>query len=122
MTIPDIDKSLVDLQRIAEESLPVGRRSVSRNAREFYSEYFVEKDGKFESYEKGDTRYYAIIRVLGDRRPYDMDVDVVEEHKHSRFQKVGSDERLARVIKRRVQKTLYERREDRNIIDDFRPF
>ena len=121
--IEDLNVSLVRLQKLADTSLPVARRKVSRNGREFYSVPFITEKGQFVKAEDSRVRMTAIIKVLGDRRPYTMEIQVVKEARgQSGFEQVGYDEGLARVIRRRIQKALVQRREDRNIIDDFKAF
>jgi len=118
-------QSLMDLQKAAEASLPGGKRSVSQNARTFTSNYFgVKKDGTFEEAPEASTRYAAQITIYGDRRPYTIGVIVFKEKRsgNGEYDKLGPDEGLARVVSRRIQKTLHERREDRSIIDEFRIF
>lgn len=118
-------RSLIETQKIVEANLPGGKRAVSQNRREYTSNYFVRgKEGAFVEAQSEPIRYYARILVLGDRRPYTVEVRVYEEHRRSdgQFDQVNQDEGLARVIIRRIQKALYQRREDRNIIDDFRVF
>lgn len=124
VSIDELNMSLVELHQIATSALPLGKRLESPNGREFYSSYFVVRNGEYKEVEGSSSRGYAIISVLGDRRPYKIEVAVIIETKNSggEFNKSGYDERLARVISRRIQKILYKRRDDRNIVDDFRIF
>lgn len=118
-------QSLQELQKAVEGSLPGGKRAVSQNARTFTSNYFgVKKDGTFEEAPEASTRYAAQVTVYGDRRPYTIGVVVYKEKRSSNgeYDKLGPDEGLARVVSRRIQKALHERREDRSIIDEFRVF
>ncbi len=43
--IENLNKPISDLQKIVISGLPVGLRSQSTNGREFYSQYFVNKEG-----------------------------------------------------------------------------
>jgi hypothetical protein len=124
MTLEDLNVALVDLQREAVAALPLGKRSQSQNARTFYSEYFVYSKGEYESGNAQPVRHYAEITILGDRRPYKMEIRVAKEVRESdgRYVLSNYDEGLTRVITRRIQSALHKRREDRNIIDDFRVF
>lgn len=71
---------------------------------------------------------YAKVVVLGDRRPYDLEVFVVRERRVATgqgpgsYETVGNDQRLAKVVMARITESLAKRREDRNFIDDFRVF
>lgn len=117
--------SLNEVVKIVESNLPAGRRSVSSNGRTFLSNYFVRgKEGEFTPANNAPIRHYARIVVLGDRRPYTIEVEVITEKRETggQYDHFKYDEGLARVISRRIEKQLYQRREDRNIVDDFRIF
>jgi len=125
--INDLDRALLDLQGIAEKSMPLGLRKTSPNGREFFSNYFVTEKRKFKPAEKLPHRMYAHILVLGDRRPYTMQIIVHKEKAAtgrgaSGFEDAGMDQGIAKVIRKRVVQQLTKRREDMNIIDDFRVF
>ncbi|MGE0762903.1 MAG: hypothetical protein AB7N80_06465 [Bdellovibrionales bacterium] len=126
LTVGEVDRPLSELQHIAAKSLPLGLRTTSANGREFFSNYFVAAGRKFKAAEKLRERKYAQIQVLGDRRPYKIQVYVQNERtdaaSQTGYSNVGTDLGLAKVIKRRVQQQLNKRREDLNIIDDFRVF
>lgn len=126
VSISDVDRPLLDIQKIVQRSLPLGLRETSANGREFYSNYFLPKDRRFKPAEKLPERYYAHILVLGDARPYNIQVRVrrqkVESVREGIYRDLGSDQTIAKAIQRRVQDQLNKRREDLNIIDDFRVF
>ena len=125
ISIGEQNRSLIDLQKIVESQLPGGKRAVSQNARTFTSQYFgVKKDGSFEVAPEASTRYFAKVTIYGDRRPYTIGVLVLEEKRNQdgTYSFNGPEERLSRVVTRRIQKALHERREDRSIIDEFRVF
>ena len=120
------------LQAVADKSLPVGRRHVSRNAREFYSEYFIPKGPpKFWQKPQKNTkvRYYSVIKVLGDRRPYIVEVSVVveklqrsEPNSRLKYEKVETHSGLAQEVLKYFRENLSKSLKDRNVIDDFRVF
>lgn len=124
LKVNNLDRPLQDLQRVAQNSLPLGMRKVSTNHREFYSNYFIAVDRSFRPAEQMPQRSYAVIYVLGDMRPYTIEVVVIREKKGkgSQYVAIGKDKRIATVIRTRLQKELSKRREDRNMIDDFRAF
>lgn len=124
LELTELNHPLSELQGVTSTQLPVKRKYVSPNGREFRSEYFVVEEGKFAHGAQADTRYQAIVFILGDRRPYRMTIQVTKESKddHGQFRSQGSDVGLARVIKRRIQNSLHKRRDGHNIIDDFRVF
>ena len=120
----NLNVPLEDLQVAAHLNMPIRSRKVSSNGREFYSEFFVVKKGSFQEAENAQVRDQARVNILGDRRPYDLVVKVAVEAIDNRgeYRTIRFDKGLARVISRRIQKTLHERLEHRNIIDDFRAF
>lgn len=122
--IRDLNVAMADLQKVVRSALPISKRIESQNSREFYSAYFVYRNGEYEKAENAKVRYTAHISILGDRRPYTIEVEVPVEGRSStgEYMLIKYDEGHAKVITRRIQKALYERREDRNIIDDFRVF
>lgn len=116
---------LNEILQVVQSNMPAGVKKFSRNGREYISNYFVKaKDGTFAKYDTGSVRYVALVTVLGDRRPYDIEIRVITERRarDGHFEQVGQDEGLARVISRRLEQALHKGREDRNVIDDFRPF
>ena len=98
-------------------------RKQSQNQRTFLSQYFgLKNDKKFDS-NKSKKRQYARIVILGDRRPYDIAIDVVVEQKNgSEYEEVGLDTRKAQEIKKEIEERLHKGIENRNVIDDFRVF
>lgn len=69
-------------------------------------------------------RLYTHITVLGDRRPYDVQVEVLVESRNQEgaFELVGNDDSRAAVIADKLKKALNQSRDKRNVIDDFRSF
>ncbi len=124
ISIDDVEMSVNDLHRIIVNSLPVRMRTETPNGREFYSEYFIPKGGDFEEVDGGPKRYVAHVEIIGDQKPYRVEVTVILERRVSEghYEKDRSEEGIARVVTRHIQKGLHERREDRNVIDDFRVF
>ncbi len=126
MMVADLDRSLVDLQRIAARSMPLGLRSTSPNGREYFSNYFQTVDRKFKPADTEKERHYAQVLVLGDRRPYNIQILVHRERKSSTavsgYEEIGLDLGLARAVRKRILSQLNKRREELNVIDDFRVF
>lgn len=114
--------SLGELKKILI-SLTGEPRKISENQRTFYSRYFSRKnDPKFDP-EKSKERLYAKIVILGDRRPYDVEVQVYSEVKEgSTYVDAGPDEIETNKLGRDIKTRLHQSREDRNVIDDFRAF
>lgn len=98
-------------------------RSQSQNQRTFVSQYFGPKsDRKFDP-QKSKKRSFAEITILGDRRPYDISVDVhVEERRGNEYERIGEDEKKADQLASEIHERLHKGIENRNVIDDFRAF
>ncbi len=98
-------------------------RMISENQRTIYSKYFSRRvDNKFDP-ERAPERLYAKITILGDRRPYDVEVEVVLEVREGKsYTNDGVDEIETNKLGRDVRTRLNQSREDRNVIDDFRAF
>ncbi len=124
-----IDQPLIDLQKLSESVLPMGKRTISSNGREILSNYFHLVDGRIVAGDRAPERFYAHVIILGDQRPYTIEVIVHRERRVAssgelspRYDEVAVDQRLAKVFAKRLNNNLSKRREDRSIIDDFRVF
>jgi hypothetical protein len=123
--IRDLTRPLPELQKVARESVPVGLAKTSPNGREFESVPFrQDREDGFVLHEGSGEGRIVRIQVLGDRRPYTIAVQalVVSRDPGGQLVQRGTDEGLARVVIRRIQQVLHQRREDRNVIDDFKVF
>lgn len=49
-------------------------RSISQNGREIFSKFYDRRDKAIVRMEMAKERYYTHVTVLGDRRPYDIQV------------------------------------------------
>jgi hypothetical protein len=69
-------------------------------------------------------RFYSHITILGDRRPYDIQVEVLIEARDQdgSFEMVDRDDEKAAVLADKIRKALNQSRDSRNVIDDFRSF
>jgi hypothetical protein len=138
--INDLDYSLVDIQKGITNTAPKGIGSISPNRRTFTTKYFDPETIKADrSTEKGDDvdreRAYVVYTILGDRRPYDVEIDVYVEEDSSgkpakkdddfidgKWSKTGSDKSLAKFYQERLANYLARLERNKNLIDDFRPF
>ena len=122
-TIKDLDKPLIDIQRLIARTLPIGLNYASPNGREMHSKHFIMDKGVAKAVGEVADRYVATVTVLGDRRPYTLEIVVARENrKEGKYRIVGYDIGMARQLERRIQQELAKRREDLNVIDDFRVF
>lgn len=99
-------------------------RLTSENGRELFSKYYDRKGNADDQIKSARERLYTHVTILGDRRPYDIQIDVVVEvrDREGVYQVVEKDDTRAERIALDVQKALVQSRDNRNIIDDFRPY
>jgi hypothetical protein len=128
LIIEEVDWPVTEIRQVAGAIMPAGVRTVSPNGREMQGRHFlVSRNGEFR--EAGDAleRYYTHIKILGDRRPYRVEILVTREKRVLRDNQftyivAGYDKRLAKQFENKLRAELTKRREDRNIIDDFRVY
>ena len=128
LKLKDIDLPVSELRSIIGSILPAGQRAISPNGRELLSKHFVpEGASDFKAAGDAPERFYASFLILGDRRPYDIEILVTREKRTLRanqfiYTVIAYDRRLAKELETKLRDELTKRREDRNIIDDFRVF
>lgn len=125
--INDLEYPLATLQKVAAMSLPVGYRFTSPNSRTFTSQNFILAGESYKDAGEALDRYVAHITVMNSDRPYAVVISVDHEKRVLRGEEfvyavVGHDTRLAKELATHFREVLVKRREDRNIIDDFRAF
>ncbi len=99
-------------------------RLVSPDGRELYSKFYDKKGNLIGRLEMATERYYTLVSILGDRRPYDLQVEVIIEDRgeDGKFMFFDKDEAKARPIAEKIKKALNQSLGNRNVIDDFRSF
>lgn len=99
-------------------------RSISQNGRELISKFHDKRGRMDEGLAKANIRYYTMISILGDRRPYNVRVEVFKEAKveKNRYQIIGEETVLAKKTAKKIEEVLNESLKNRNVIDDFRAF
>lgn len=99
-------------------------RGVSQNGRELISQYYDRKNKRIEKMDTAKERLYTQVTVLGDRRPYDVQVEVFIEVRteDSGFEVSERDDDRASSIAEKIRQALNLSRDTRNVIDDFRSF
>jgi hypothetical protein len=128
IVIEEVNNPIAEVRAMLIKQLPVGLAWSSDNAREMKSKYFVP--GPVNTYNPGsdaNVRYQAKIILLGDMRPYQIEVLVTSERRVLRgnvFRYVSQrpDLRLTRQLSDRIRVELAKRRDDHNVIDDFRVY
>lgn len=124
----NVDKPTIEIKRGIIKALPVSLKSSSEDSREYVSVPFVRYGKKIREARNELQRAYAQVIIKGERRPYTIEVIVpVEEATtpnsvQKNFQVIGYDERIAKIILARLKAYLEQRREDTNLVDDFRVF
>ncbi len=126
--IKELEASVSDIRAVISSVVPIGVRNVSGNGREIFSKHFNMADqNRYRPAGDAVERYYVHFVILGDRRPYDLEIIVAHEKRVLRGDTFAYvidyyDKVLARDLANAIQDELAKRREDRNIIDDFRVF
>lgn len=98
-------------------------RVMSENGREMISRFYDRRGRYLDSLDKAKERLYTHVTVLGDRRPYDVKVEVFVEEKvaDNVFEFSERDNKAAEKVSARIKEALYQSQNNRNVIDDFRP-
>ena len=99
-------------------------RSTNYNGRELLSR-FHDKEGNYEEpIKSAKERRFTRVSIHGDRRPFDIQVEVVIERKsiEGEFEPAATDDAQANDIADRINKALHQSLDKRNILDDFRAF
>ncbi|MCE3010518.1 MAG: hypothetical protein LW875_07895 [Proteobacteria bacterium] len=121
--LEDQNKSLMIIRQGIEGVMGGAPRWVSRNQREFHSHYFSRKEDPKFNPTTSRERVYAKFLVLGDRRPYNVEIEViVQKRSPNGYETIGSDEKLALDLKRELKTRLHQSQDQMNVIDDFRAF
>lgn len=122
-TVDNQNYPINDIRKIVGNAIG-GVRSESENGRTLLSRYYSRnKRDDFEADLSNKVeRLYTKVDILGDRRPYDVRVTVVIEHKENgTFVQVGKEKFLAQKLGEEIRDKLLSL-EKRNVIDDFRVF
>lgn len=121
--IDNVMLALTTVKKTVSAVLPQGVKEESINGRELKSGYFNPKNWDEDATELPE-RAYAKVLILNSGRPYKIDVHVYKErrNKDGQYKKSSEDSRLTKDLVDRLKEALADRREDRNIIDDFRAF
>mgnify|MGYP007078500821 CR=1 FL=1 len=121
--IQNVMLPLTTLKKVVVSQMPMGSvRHQSLNGRELTSHYFSPKDFDEDATDRAE-RAYAKIVILGAGRPYSIEVTVYREKRvKGKYVLIGEDRRLTKELTERIQEAIADRREDRNVIDDFRAF
>lgn len=115
--------SLAAIGKAVNAVVPGGIKRKSTNGRELHSDYFNPKDDQDYDPEKAKVRAVVRVVILGERRPYDLDVLVrLDRRIDGSFEIYDYDERLANKYLQLIRQRLAQSREELNVIDDFKAF
>lgn len=111
------------VKSVVMQNMPIRVVSQSTNGREMRSDYFAPNDLDQEAKNRSE-RAYAVATILNSSRPFHIDIQVFREKKtkSGRYVQIGKDPKMAQRLAARFKEALADRREDRNVIDDFRAF
>lgn len=99
-------------------------RLLSPDGRELFSKYYDKKNNLIGRLEMASERYYTLVSILGDRRPYDIQVEVIVEDRgeDGKFYFADKFDDKAKPIAEKIKRALNQSLGNRNVIDDFRSF
>jgi hypothetical protein len=120
---PELRRPLKDVRKAVYYALRGQVKRKSENNRTYYSDYHRPgKDLKLTAY-KQNKRALLALTILGDRRPYVVSATSrIESLQGGEYKLTGYDKGLAKMYIQRVEDYLASRPEERDIIDDFRPY
>ncbi|RYZ76395.1 MAG: hypothetical protein EOP05_05170, partial [Proteobacteria bacterium] len=102
-TIRDIPLSYNAIKTVVVANIPQGVRRESPNGRELTSNFFEVKDFKPEKSDSSE-RAYALVKILGSSRPYNVDVKVFREEKRKGVWRAdGTDSELTEQLGERMK-------------------
>lgn len=100
-------------------------RTVSENGREISSYFHDKKLKPILDMTKVKVRFYTKVLILGERRPFEVHVEVHVEQRDPDtriFQDVGLDDRLTRIQALAIKETLNQSLEKAHLLDGEKPF
>ena len=119
----EFDRPWGVVRATVQKNMPLGVRTTSRNGRTFESNYFVPKGNWDDDGTTAKVRAFARTTILGSSRPYQVEVSVFRQHKEGgEYSSPELDQDLSERLANKIEADIANRREDRNIIDDFKPF
>ncbi|HPI39709.1 MAG TPA: hypothetical protein PLJ21_02830 [Pseudobdellovibrionaceae bacterium] len=99
-------------------------REMSRDNKEVFSQYRDNKGNTIAQPDKVRERVHTFVYILGDRRPFSIQVEVIHEMKNEigQYTVVKKDEKAANLLSDKIKAELAKGRDGQSLIDDFRPF
>lgn len=121
--IKESPAALTDIRKAVVMVLGQPKRT-SENGRELTSEFHDKRGHVDPALAKAKTRYYTHVTILGDRRPYNIKVEVFQEARIAgqHYEVIAEENSLAQKLANQIESALNESLKNRNVIDDFRAF
>lgn len=122
--IQNVPLSFNAVKTVVTHTLPGGIMRESDNGRMMTSGYFDPETLKPENEKKPlKVHAYMVVSIYGSSRPYSLNVKAFKESREKDgYTDLGEDPELTDRLAERLRAALADRREDRNVIDDFRVF
>jgi hypothetical protein len=123
MKIDEVTMGVPDIRRTIAEVLGEPRR-MAEGGREFISRYHDQHLGVLLNSDKSSSRYYTVVDIIGESRPYTLYVETFRETKDEEgvFELDEKDRELAQKIADEIEKRINLLLKNKNLIDDFKPF
>ena len=115
---------LKDLKRAIHYALEDSVKTRSRNGRTYFSKYHSPGPNLKLSAHQQEARGQVSFSILGDRRPYQVVVEYTIEAlgPDGKYRPKAHSKELAKGYLEKFQTYLASRPEERDIVDDFRPY
>lgn len=116
-------RSLSSLHKLVRKTMVGAIKKRSENTRVYHSKYHAVGMDINAGTAKKKERGQLIVSIMGDRRPYKVTfLYRIEKKMGGEFKFDRYDKSLALQYKERFDENLASRPEDRDVIDDFRPY
>jgi hypothetical protein len=108
----------------AFDKAAIGLRGKSANGREVVSKYHTPGGDGYDNAATGSQRAFSRLIILGERRPYNLQIQYVIETKKSNgtYALQSYDQDKAQKVLKALMDYLVTRPDREDFIDDFRPF
>lgn len=118
-----VNASVINIVK-AFDKAAVGIRGRSTNGRELVSKYHSPNGDGYDYAATSPERAYSKLKILGSRRPYDLEVQYIVEERDGKgvYQIKKYDQGKAQKVLKGVIDYLVTRPDREDFIDDFRPF
>jgi hypothetical protein len=118
-----VNASVVGIVK-AFDRAAIGIRGKSTNGRELVSKYHLPGGDGYDYAGDKPERAYTKLRILGERRPYTLQIQYIIEKRDSKgvYNVIDYDLAKAESILKDLIKYLVTRPGREDFIDDFRPF